>query len=66
MRKLTIKEKLQLHEDLSVAKIQVLMNWDYTNDEIAKILSLPITEVNIYIKKHNLYKITKFEDLVKI
>lgn len=65
MRKLTQREKLQLHEDLSVAKIRVLMDWDYTNEEIAKILGLPVTEVNVYVKKHNIIPITKFEDLVK-
>ena len=65
MRKLTQKEKLKLHEDLSVAKIRVLTDWEYTNEEIAKILGLPVTEVNIYVKRYNIYKSTSFEDLVK-
>lgn len=54
MRRLTAKEKLQLHEDLSVAKTKVLIKWDYTNEEIAKVLGLPITEINIYVKKYKL------------
>ena len=54
MRKLTNREKLQLDEDLRIAKIKVLCRWGYNNEEIAKILSLPITEVNIYDKKYNL------------
>ena len=64
MRKLTQREKLQLHEDLSVAKIRVLIDWEYTNEEIAKILGLPITEVNVYIKKYGIVPITKFEEFV--
>lgn len=64
MRKLTAKQKLQLHEDLSVAKVRVLVDWGYNNEEIAKILNLPLTEVNIYIKKYDIKPILNFEELI--
>lgn len=54
MRRLTAKEKLQLSEELKVAKINVLIKWGYSNEEIAKILSIGVTEVNIYVKKYSM------------
>lgn len=54
MRQLTNREKLQLTEELRVAKIKVLINWDFSNEEISELLRLSITEVNIYVKKYNL------------
>ena len=54
MKKLSPKEKLQLREDLIVAKMSVLIKWNYSDEEIAKVLGLPMTEINIYVKKHKL------------
>lgn len=62
MRQLTAKEKLQLKEELKVAQIRILLEWDFELDDIARILKIGITEVRIYVKKYDLGE-TLLDDL---